>query len=200
VTTPPDFATLCNFRDLGGYPTADGRVTRWRRLYRADGLQRLAGADLEVIRGRGLRTVVDLRRPEEIAERGMFPVADHPVDLHNLSVLDVLWGTPGRDVICGFGGDDIIFARGGADTVKGGALRTTFETVPDAPVTSFKLDLLGGAKGLLQNSKSLCGKPKRADVSMTGQNGEVVNSKPQLQVNCGKSRLKRQNRKGGGSR
>src|SRR6478735_2741077 len=80
-----------NFRDLGGYPTADGRVTRWRRLYRADGLQRLAGADLEVIRGRGLRTVVDLRRPEEIAERGMFPVADHPVDLHHLSVLDVMW-------------------------------------------------------------------------------------------------------------
>jgi len=80
-----------NFRDLGGYPTIDGRVTRWRRLYRADGLQRLAGADLEVIRGRGLRTVVDLRRPEEIAERGMFPVADHPVDLHHLSVLDVMW-------------------------------------------------------------------------------------------------------------
>ena len=80
-----------NFRDLGGYPTADGRVTRWRRLYRADGLQRLAGADLEVIRARGLRTVVDLRRPEEIAERGMFPVADHPVELHHLSVLDVLW-------------------------------------------------------------------------------------------------------------
>lgn len=36
-----------NLRDLGGYPTADGCVTRWRRLYRADGLQRLAGDDLE---------------------------------------------------------------------------------------------------------------------------------------------------------
>jgi protein-tyrosine phosphatase len=80
-----------NFRDLGGYPTADGRVTRWRHLYRADGLHRLAGRDLDVIRGLGLRTVIDLRRPEEIDERGAFPVHDHPVQLHHLSVLDVRW-------------------------------------------------------------------------------------------------------------
>ncbi len=80
-----------NFRDLGGYPTEDGRVTRWRTLYRADGLHRLAGADLEVIRELGLRTVVDLRRPDEISERGAFPVDDHPVEYHNLSVLDVMW-------------------------------------------------------------------------------------------------------------
>ena len=38
-----------------------------------------------------LRTVVDLRRPDEIAERGTFPVDEHPVEYHNLSVLDVLW-------------------------------------------------------------------------------------------------------------
>jgi protein-tyrosine phosphatase len=80
-----------NFRDLGGYPTSDGRTTRWRTLYRADGLHRLAGADLDVVRTLGLRTVVDLRRPDEIAERGTFPVADHPVEYHNLSVLDVMW-------------------------------------------------------------------------------------------------------------
>ena len=44
-----------------------------------------------------------------------------------------------------------------------GALRTTFETVPDAPVTSFVLNLEGGSKGLLfKTRKSLCGKPKRA--------------------------------------
>src|SRR6478752_6024354 len=73
-----------NFRDLGGYPTVDGRSTRWRALYRADGLHRLAGADLDVIRTLGLRTVIDLRRPDEIAERGTFPVADHPVEYHNM--------------------------------------------------------------------------------------------------------------------
>ena len=64
---------------------------------------------------------------------------------------------------------------GTIDTVRGGALRTTFETVPDAPVSSFTLDLLGGAKGLIQNSESLCGaKRKKATTRMVGQNGATL--------------------------
>lgn len=80
-----------NFRDLGGYPTADGRSTRWRTLFRADGLYRLAGADLEVVRGLGLQTVIDLRTEEEIDLRGKFPLEYHPVNFHHLPVMDVLW-------------------------------------------------------------------------------------------------------------
>jgi protein-tyrosine phosphatase len=30
-----------NVRDVGGYPTADGQTTRWRRLLRSDSLHRL---------------------------------------------------------------------------------------------------------------------------------------------------------------
>jgi hypothetical protein len=78
-----------------------------------------------------------------------------------------------------------IEALGRIDSVKA-RLRTTFETVPDVPITSITLDLLGGAKGLLQNSAGLClGKPKRAEVEMTGQNGAVVDFKPKLQAACG---------------
>lgn len=80
-----------NFRDLGGYPTEDGRVTRWRTMYRADGLQRLVGDDLEAVRTLGLRTVVDLRTTGELEERGRFPEAEHPVDFHHLSVMDSTW-------------------------------------------------------------------------------------------------------------
>ena len=32
-----------NWRDLGGYPTADGRVTKWDRIYRSDGLDQPIG-------------------------------------------------------------------------------------------------------------------------------------------------------------
>ena len=32
------FEGCVNFRDLGGYRTADGRMVAWRRLFRADGL------------------------------------------------------------------------------------------------------------------------------------------------------------------
>jgi protein-tyrosine phosphatase len=85
-----------NFRDLGGYPTVDGRVTRWRTLFRADGLHRLAGADLEIIRSLGLRTVIDLRMDAELEERGRFPEAEHPVDFHHLTVLDTTWAEMDR--------------------------------------------------------------------------------------------------------
>ena len=74
---------------------------------------------------------------------------------------------------------------GRVDSVKA-RLRTTFESVPDVPISSFTLDLLGGNKGLLQNSESLCGGPKNATVRMRGQNGATANTKAPLQVSCGK--------------
>ena len=80
-----------NFRDLGGYPTVDGRVTRWGRLYRADGLYRLTPDDLDVVRGLGLQTVIDLRTDQEIDLHGAFAVDYHPVQYRQLSVLDQMW-------------------------------------------------------------------------------------------------------------
>src|SRR6478752_9718381 len=50
-----------NFRDLGGYATVDGRTTRWRTLYRADGIHHASEGDVERLLGLGLRTVLDLR-------------------------------------------------------------------------------------------------------------------------------------------
>jgi protein-tyrosine phosphatase len=80
-----------NFRDMGGYPTADGHTTRWGRLFRADGLYRLTAQDLEVVRALGLHTVVDLRTQEELDERGTFPVGDHPVVFHHVPVITSTW-------------------------------------------------------------------------------------------------------------
>src|ERR687898_726545 len=62
-----------NFRDMGGYAATDGRSVRWRTLFRSDGLGRLTDDDVETLRPFGLRTVVDLRTPREIDERGRFP-------------------------------------------------------------------------------------------------------------------------------
>jgi hypothetical protein len=90
------------------------------------------------------------------------------------------------DLVADLEGQIDIELAGKIDTVHGGSLRTRFLAIPDAPVTKFVLNLAGGAKGLLQNSKSLCGKPKRAQVKMTGQNGAVLKSKPKLKVKCGK--------------
>lgn len=54
-----------NFRDMGGYPTTDGRQTRWRRLYRSGTLSGLTDADFELISGLGLKTLFDLRDTSE---------------------------------------------------------------------------------------------------------------------------------------
>ncbi len=59
-----------NLRDLGGYPTADGRCTRWRQLFRSDALHRITPADLDTLNGLGIATVIDLRSQSEIAFAG----------------------------------------------------------------------------------------------------------------------------------
>lgn len=85
------FELVFNVRDLGGLPTVDGRTTRSGVLYRADGVHRLAGADLEKARGLGLRTVIDLRTEGEIERGGRFPVEEHRVDWHHLPILQRMW-------------------------------------------------------------------------------------------------------------
>ncbi|HVX22976.1 MAG TPA: tyrosine-protein phosphatase [Acidimicrobiales bacterium] len=78
-----------NFRDLGGYETADGRRTRWRTLFRADGLSRLTDPDRAAVRQLGVATVIDLRTTAEVAD-GRFPVEDIPVGFHHLPLLDAM--------------------------------------------------------------------------------------------------------------
>jgi protein-tyrosine phosphatase len=85
------FSSAYNFRDVGGYPGLDGRTVRWRRLFRADSLHRLEGEDWAAFSALGVRTVIDLRRPFEVAEYGR--VADYEgLDYRNLVLEHVDWG------------------------------------------------------------------------------------------------------------
>jgi protein-tyrosine phosphatase len=58
------FAGPVNFRDIGGYRSADGRRVRWGRLYRSD-LLVFEPEDAPVYRELGIRTVYDLRSTKE---------------------------------------------------------------------------------------------------------------------------------------
>lgn len=73
-----------NLRDVGGYATLDGRVTRWRTLFRADSLHCLTPEGQQTLIDHGLRTVVDLRRPDELTELpNVFAASDRVRYIHN---------------------------------------------------------------------------------------------------------------------
>jgi len=85
------FEAVFNFRDLGGYTTADGRTVRWRTVFRADGIHRLTIDELASL---NVRTVLDLRTPEEL-ERGR---CEHDsIGYHHLPILQKPWSELGFD-------------------------------------------------------------------------------------------------------
>ena len=65
-----------NFRDLGGYETADGRTVRRRHLFRSDALFRLTESDAAQVQALGVTTLIDFRTPDELEEHG-FGGMDH---------------------------------------------------------------------------------------------------------------------------
>ena len=58
-----------NIRDLGGYKTLDGKVTRWKSFLRSDDLHLLPPSSQSTLLEYGLTTIVDLRRPDELKEK-----------------------------------------------------------------------------------------------------------------------------------
>jgi hypothetical protein len=82
---------------------------------------------------------------------------------------------------------------GRIDSFKGG-IRTTFESVPDAPVSKFVLKMQGGKKGLLVNSTNICKGKNKATVEATGQNGVEHNFLQVVEPKCKKKT------KGGGKK
>jgi hypothetical protein len=66
-----------------------------------------------------------------------------------------------------------------------GKLTTTVSTVPDAPIGYFRLDLLGGKKGYLVNTRSLCKGDAMIRVHYKGQNGKTADQNVKTKTACG---------------
>lgn len=60
-----DLQGASNFRDLGGYATADGRTLRWRQIFRSNHLGHLTETDVGVVRGLGVKHAFDFRGTDE---------------------------------------------------------------------------------------------------------------------------------------
>ena len=72
-----------NFRDLGGYPTADGRALKWRRIFRSNHLGHLTEQDVKVVRGLGVKSAFDFRG---VQERVAAACVVEEIDVHSLPI------------------------------------------------------------------------------------------------------------------
>jgi hypothetical protein len=90
------------------------------------------------------------------------------------------------DLVAELNGQIDVTLDGKIDTGKGGGIRNTFQAVPDAPISKFVLELKGGKKGLLVNSKNLCSPQAEVNAiaDFTAQNGKVHNTTPTVTNSC----------------
>lgn len=78
-----------NFRDLGGYPTVDGRRLRLGRVFRSDSLSHMSETDTRhVAEVLGVVTVVDLRAAREVETFGHGPLGTMGLVVHHLPIID----------------------------------------------------------------------------------------------------------------
>ncbi len=90
------------------------------------------------------------------------------------------------DLVAELNGQIRVLVHARIDTTKQKGLRSTFEFVPDAPVSRFVLEMRGGKKGLLVNSVNLCRKTHRANARFVAHNGRQVTLRPVVENDCKK--------------
>ncbi len=78
-----NLAGASNFRDIGGYPTQDGRTVRWRQIFRSNHLGNLTAGDIAMLRQLGVRTAFDFRGREE---RLAAMCAHSDIKVHSLAI------------------------------------------------------------------------------------------------------------------
>jgi hypothetical protein len=85
---------------------------------------------------------------------------------------------------------------GRIDSHKGG-IRTSFEGTPDAPFSKAILQMQGGNKGLIVNSRNLCAHRSRAKARLAGQNGRRHSFAPVVRpTSCKATSSRRAKRRG----
>ncbi len=120
------------------------------------------------------------------------PLLDQPLD--GPVYLMTGFGHQLPDIVADLRGQIHVVLDGRVDTVHT-RLRTTFESVPDVPVTKFVLNLAGDKKGLLISNTNVCKLDPKATVKMTGQNGAQANTVTPLDTPCGSKAKRKRHRR-----
>ncbi|NDW17326.1 tyrosine-protein phosphatase [Dysgonomonas sp. 216] len=64
-----DLDGVQNFRDVGGYVTRANKQMRWGKIFRSGYLTNMSEADKDVLKGLGVKTVVDLRSNKHSSQK-----------------------------------------------------------------------------------------------------------------------------------
>jgi hypothetical protein len=95
------------------------------------------------------------------------------------------------DLVIVLQGEGIRIDLVGNTDIKKGITFSRFETVPDAPITSFELYLPEGPHSVLAANGSLCSQRLVMPTTITGQNGAQVTQSTSIAVTgCGKPSIK----------
>src|SRR4029077_2646979 len=92
------------------------------------------------------------------------------------------------DLVIVLQGEGITLYLDGNTNIKKGITTSTFNSVPDAPVSSFELKLPEGPRSILatdipvQAKNSLCGQALTMPTTITGQNGAVITQTTKIGV------------------
>ncbi|GAB6109936.1 tyrosine-protein phosphatase [Fusibacter bizertensis] len=68
------FKNAYNIRDLGGYPTSDGGITKFGIFYRADSLANLTSDEWLMLEQMNVKTIIDLRSTKEKKSQSYVPL------------------------------------------------------------------------------------------------------------------------------
>jgi hypothetical protein len=79
-------------------------------------------------------------------------------------------------------GEGITLILDGQTDIKGGITTSSFNAVPDAPVSSFETTLPEGPHSALGATSNLCGQTLRAPATITGQNGAVISQNTHVAI------------------
>lgn len=87
------------------------------------------------------------------------------------------------------GGGVRLLLHGRTGATRDGRLRLRLLGLPDLPLSQATIDLAGGRRGIIVNSRSLCGRKRRGFVLLKGQNGKRRRRRPSLKLaNCAERR------------
>ncbi|HTT94976.1 MAG TPA: hypothetical protein VMF55_09900 [Solirubrobacterales bacterium] len=112
------------------------------------------------------------------------PLLDKP--LRGPVYLGVGFGYKLPALVAELDGQIRVLLKGRIDTDRAGGIRTTFASVPDAPISRFVLQMRGGRKyGLLENSTDICAAAQRPTARFEGHNGKGETLRPRISKKCG---------------